>query len=641
MSLTRQLWLAITVIVLLFFGGSVAVSTLSARHYLEQELRVKNMDNASSLALSMTQMEKDPVMLELLLSAQFDTGHYQHIRLTDPQGRIIVNRSIDENTSPNAVPVWFARLAALDAEPGTAQVQDGWRQYGTLSLQTHTDYALVSLWNGTLHLLGWFLLLGVIAGLFGSWLLHRITRPLGDVVRQAEAIGERRFIRSPEPRTREFRSLVRAMNTLSQRVHRMLETESSQIQALHRQSRQDPLTGLATREHFLNTLDAALQDTEGSGAAALVLVRVGDLGELNRRLGHTDTDHCLRVLGERLAAEAGQWPGGEAGRLNGSDFALMLPGNHENLEELARALAERVHAELDQHCGDTRIALPVAAVSCDHNHLRGELLVELDGTLAAAEQFGDRGVQVCSNPSHQPIHRSAEDWRSALDTALDSEPVDLGHFPVVRMDGTPLHHEAPARLYLDGERRVAGYFIPWAARLGLVSKVDRAVINAALERLADPDTGPLAVNLSRESMLDPGFINTLCQSLQTRPDRAQRLWIEVPEHAAVRHLDAFRALCSTLRPLGCRLGMDHVGADFDRFADVHDLGLDYMKVAAALTRHIHRNPANQTFLRGLCTVSHSIGLLVIAQGVSNQAESDCLRELGLDGITGPLVSNDG
>src|SRR5690606_39970679 len=55
----------------------------------------------ASLALSLTQLEKDPVTLELLISAQFDTGHYQRITLTDPNNQAVINRVFNQTTEPD------------------------------------------------------------------------------------------------------------------------------------------------------------------------------------------------------------------------------------------------------------------------------------------------------------------------------------------------------------------------------------------------------------------------------------------------------------------------------------------------------------------------------------------------------------
>jgi len=77
---------------LLVFGGSFLVSSLSAKAYLEQQLTMKNADNATALALSLTQQHADMVLLELTLSAQFDTGFYEMIQLVDPEGNVAIYR---------------------------------------------------------------------------------------------------------------------------------------------------------------------------------------------------------------------------------------------------------------------------------------------------------------------------------------------------------------------------------------------------------------------------------------------------------------------------------------------------------------------------------------------------------------------
>ena len=132
MSLIKQLWIAIALVMTVAFGGSLVVSVLSARHYLEQQLQVKNIDNATALALSLTQMDKDPVTMELQVAAQFDAGHYRFIRLTAPNGETLVEKVYEGKLE--GAPSWFARLIPIRAEPGQAMVQDGWKQFGTISL---------------------------------------------------------------------------------------------------------------------------------------------------------------------------------------------------------------------------------------------------------------------------------------------------------------------------------------------------------------------------------------------------------------------------------------------------------------------------------------------------------------------------
>jgi LapD/MoxY periplasmic domain len=62
MSMYRQLWLAIIISTLLSLAGGLVASMLSARSYLESQLAVKNTDNATALALSLSQGNPDPVI---------------------------------------------------------------------------------------------------------------------------------------------------------------------------------------------------------------------------------------------------------------------------------------------------------------------------------------------------------------------------------------------------------------------------------------------------------------------------------------------------------------------------------------------------------------------------------------------------
>ena len=77
MSMYRQLWLALILSTLLALIGSLFASTLNARSYLQEQLRMKNTDNAAVLALSLSQKNIDAVELELTIAALFDSGHYE------------------------------------------------------------------------------------------------------------------------------------------------------------------------------------------------------------------------------------------------------------------------------------------------------------------------------------------------------------------------------------------------------------------------------------------------------------------------------------------------------------------------------------------------------------------------------------
>lgn len=634
MSLIKQLWIAIALVTLLSLGGSLVVSTLAAKRYLEQQLNVKNVDNATALALSLSQMPKDPVTVELQVAAQFDAGHYRLIRLRGPDGTTLVERSAEPRL--DEVPAWFVRLAAIEAHPGVAHVQDGWQQFATLTLESQTSYAYAELWSSIRQLLLWFVVMAAAAGAIGSLLLGRITHPLRKLVGQAEAIGERRFITTPEPATAELRVVVRAMNALSDRVRLMLVDEARRLEILRKQTQEDALTGLLERRQFLNVLGAQLEDHDAAPGGALLIARVGRLAELNRAQGREFVDRLLCELADALRDQLADHTGWAAGRLNGTDLAVMTP-DVADLAQWVETFAAALHVVVDRRAhGIAPIPLPIAAARYAPGEAPGAVLTRIDAVLAEAELGGERAVHIDAGTGLAQPRRDQAQWRDAIVTALDRGELRLETYPVTDGAGKTVHIEAPVRLRLDGEWRGVGYFMPWAVRLGLMGRVDGAVVRAALD-LIRADGQAVAVNISSQSIHDAGFLADLLGQLGRAPDAAPLLWMEVPEQSAARNQADFRTFCLALKPLACKLGLEHAGPHFSALSDLHDLGLDYLKVDASLVRDLAGNAGNQAFARSLCTLAHALGLTVIAEGVEQGGDAAMLRDVGFDAMTGPGI----
>lgn len=633
MSLIRQLWLAVATVMALAFGGTLILSTAAARRYFTEQLYVKNVDNATMLALSISQMPKDPVTIELLLSAQFDAGHYRLIGLVDPSGTPIVERR--DERPVEGVPELFISLVPLAAAPGVALVQDGWKQYGTLTVESDAQYAYEELWATCVRLVGWFAAGALLVGIAGSSLLRMILRPLKSVVDQAEAMGARRFITQPEPATTEFRMLVRSMNTLSGRVQQMLEDESRRVELLRLQAQVDPLTGLRNRETFIASLEDALAREDLGAEGVLAILRITDLAALNRDIGRESVDQILRRVAQRLTesttGHAAHWI---VARLGSADFAVMAPGELD-AAAAAQQLSAQADLALDCAAGERRPTVRAGCTTYQRGETRAAVLARADGALAQAEQTGS--IVVAAAPVDSaglPTDLAA--WRAALDHAMQSDGVQLGQFPVTDVTGRILHHESPVRLHLGEHWLPAARFIAWATRLDLMTRLDTLVVEAALRRIAEQHTA-VSINVSTESICDPAFAATLINRLRESPKLAPLLWLEVPEYGALRHLDEFRKFCLRVKPLGCKLGLKHAGQQVSRMGELHDLGLDYLKIEGAIVQGIREGAGHEAFLRSLCTIAHTIGMMTIAAGISDDLDQQALARLGVDGFTGPAV----
>lgn len=637
MSLIKQLWLAIILMMTLAFVANVLVHVISSKNYLQKQLEIKNIDNAVSLALSISQMEKDPVAIELMLSAQFDNGHYRSIRLVDPNGNILVSR--EDRDEENTVPTWFTTLIKLRSQPGVAQIQNGWSQYGTLLIESATSFAYLDLWQGAIVSMYWNAAIAFLSGLIGTLILKVIVRPLRDMVAMTEAISAKNFITIAEPKTQDFRQLARAMNRLSTKIKVMFNDQAQLLEQMRLEANHDATTGLMNRKYFISRLATQVSNEENFSEGLLVITHIANLAEVNRILGSAETDAMLKKMGHALAQICGSNSYLMAGRLNGADFAVFSnqPVDTANwTANIRQALMAASGNIANQVLGfDLQVQANIVSKN-DQFHGLQSLIAGLNEKASSAEAEILRMINQ-PNVEHY-ADRDEKTWYDMLTKALDERRLSLAHYPVLKMDKQTVHLESPVRLQLekDGNWVSAAEFITWAIQLNLINRIDDLVVEHAIE-LLNRGSDPIGLNVSSRAMCNPAYAQKILALLAQFPEIATKLWLEVPEDAVFNHLDEFKNFCETLKSCGCKLGVEHVGAQIARLGELHDLGLDYIKVDASIIRGIDKNTGNQAFVKGLCLIAQAIGLIAIAEGVSTKAEADTLPGLGIEGMTGPGV----
>ncbi|MEF8710519.1 MAG: EAL domain-containing protein [Candidatus Accumulibacter propinquus] len=636
MSMYRQFWLALFTSMLLAFGGSMIASLLSARAYLESQLSIKNADNASALALSLSLSNPEPATIELTTTALFDSGHYELIRVVDPEGNQIVERVgvVDDRDAPQ----WFMRWLPIHATPGQAKINNEVQQVGTVTVVSHNHFAYAMLWGSVWPTIAAMTFACLVGGSLGAIILGRLKAPLQAVIDQATAITERRFVTIDEPAVPELKHLALAMNATIRRLRTMFQDEAARLETLRREANFDPLTGLANRNHFMARLRQAL-DAEDAGEGTLLLIRLADLAGVNRRLGRDTTDEFLRCAGEVIAECPAVGSQGLAARLNGADFAILLTGESDAQATASGLLAALIEA--GRPFVNDRAVAWIAIGRFGQGTDIAALLARVDRALATAEVEGGNSIYEAVVDVASPLPRNADQWSQVITRALDGQGLRLGSFPVLDTCGRLSHRESPLRLLTteNGEWLTAGSFLPIAERLKLTPALDLAAVTLGLQDLrSEPELAGLAINISASSVANASFRERLLHLLGVHAEESSRLWLEISESGALRHLAAFRELCLALRASNCRIGLEHFGHQFSQIGVLHDLGLDYLKVDASFVRGIDSNRGNAAFLKGLTGIAHSIGLQVLAEGVATEQEWLILMELGFDGATGPAIS---
>ena len=213
---------------------------------------------------------------------------------------------------------------------------------------------------------------------------------------------------------------------------------------------------------------------------------------------------------------------------------------------------------------------------------------------------------------------------SRIRAILDSDHMDIEFQPIFDLlDCRIVSLEALARFWTEPMRPPSAWFAE-ATAVGLGVELELAAIRAALLRLDEfPADVAIALNVSPTTALDPRFCELLV-------DVAERVVIEITEHAQVDDYGALRVALAPLRERGAQLAIDDVGAGFANLRHILRLAPDIVKLDLSLTQEIARDPAREALASSLVGFAGGVGASIVAEGISSDEDLALLRTLGVD-----------
>lgn len=161
-----------------------------------------------------------------------------------------------------------------------------------------------------------------------------------------------------------------------------------------------------------------------------------------------------------------------------------------------------------------------------------------------------------------------------------------------------------------------------AAAHGFGAELELAALAASLRR--PPDVGTfLALNVSPALACSPSLGRAL------EGQRLDRIVLEITEHEQVQDYPALLHHLAPLRREGVRVAVDDAGAGFASLRHVLHLHPDFIKLDISLVHDIHLDTTRQALTASLTTFAQRTGAQLIAEGIENPEELECVTSLGV------------
>lgn len=229
--------------------------------------------------------------------------------------------------------------------------------------------------------------------------------------------------------------------------------------------------------------------------------------------------------------------------------------------------------------------------------------------------------------------------------ALHEARIRAVYQPVVRMrDRMPVYLEVLARLDDPALGSVApDLFVPEIENAGLSFGLTREVVARAFadwggDRLERHDLS-LALNVPLDVLVHPAMPAWLDEERETAGIAAGRIWIELTESRPVTDVADLAHAIAGLREAGYSLAIDDVGPGARQPRNLLELGFSALKLDKGLVCRSRDEAEMATLLQATVATAHAAGLVVVAEGIEDQACWQRMLEAGVEQAQGFLIAH--
>ncbi|WP_293268502.1 EAL domain-containing protein [Neptunomonas sp.] len=407
----------------------------------------------------------------------------------------------------------------------------------------------------------------------------------------------------------------------------------------------DALTGLPNRYFFSQRLESLIKEMRREKLDfAVFFIDIDHFKQVNDSTGHGAGDKLLADFAMRLQQSARD--SDIVARLGGDEFVLVL----RNVRDVIQAdlLAEKLQKKIQQPfmIGGrpflVTASIGIAMYPIDGKDVTG-LLLHSDQAMYTAKRAG-RNKHFFFN---EGMREEAEQHllvHADILRGLNANEFELYYQPILNIKNQQLEKcEALIRWnHPDKGWVMPDSFIPVAERTGAIVNIGNWVLQQACKDMrtfleADIDI-KIAVNRSVSEFYSAKAFETWKGIFNENGVDSHRFVFEITESIFMEQNSIKMSVINSLRNIGVQFAVDDFGTGYSAINYLRNYPVDYLKIDKSFIQDLLLDEQDKTLVEVIIKMGRALGIVVVAEGVEEQAQLDILEQFECDYIQGYLLS---
>lgn len=410
---------------------------------------------------------------------------------------------------------------------------------------------------------------------------------------------------------------------------------------IHFLAHHDSLTLLPNRLSLQSRLEVVFKDALVSHSQiAVMFIDMDHFKNINDTLGHHVGDQLLLEVARRLKYIVGD--NDTVARLGGDEFVVALSDtNHDEVASLAEALRSGLSQTyvINNQALHSSPSIGISLFPNDGDSVEA-LMKNADMAMYRAKAAGRNNYQFFTAAMNTLI-TERQHIETGLRQVLANDELRLHYQPQIDIrSGQVVSVEALVRWQHPEFGMIApDRFIPIAEEIDMIIPIGQWVLETAMAQLAvwraaGATELRMAVNLSAHQLRKDTIVADITNVLVKHKLGKGALELEITESVAMQYPEQNARLLAELRQHGIELAIDDFGTGYSSLSYLKLLPLDRLKLDRSFVKDIETDPNDAAISAATISMSHELGLTVVAEGVENEAQLVLLSSMGCDLVQG-------